>query len=53
MDPNQVEGHWRLARLYKAEGKTAEAQAEFAKSSALHEKQDQSLVQQMTPEKQR
>jgi tetratricopeptide (TPR) repeat protein len=53
MDPNQVEGHWRLARLYKAEGKTADAQAEFAKSSALHEKQDQSLVQQMTPEKQR
>lgn len=53
MDPNQVVGHWRLARLYKAEGKTAEAQAEFAKSSALHEKQDEGLVQQMTASPQR
>lgn len=49
MDPSQVDAHWRLARLYQAEGKRAEAHAEFAKAAALHQKQDQSLVQQMTP----
>jgi tetratricopeptide (TPR) repeat protein len=49
MDPSQVDAHWQLARLYRSEGKRAEAQAEFAKASALNQKQDQSLVQQMTP----
>jgi Tfp pilus assembly protein PilF len=53
MDPKQVEAHWRLARLYKAEGKDDEARAEFAKAAALHAQQDESLVQQMTPAKQR
>jgi len=52
MDPSQVDAHWRLARLYQSEGKRAEAQAEFAKSAALHQHQDESLVKQMTPPKQ-
>ena len=51
MDPKQVDAHWRLARLLLAEGKRPEAQAEFAKAAALHAKQDESLVQQMTPGK--
>lgn len=51
MDPKQVDAHWRLARLYQAEGKRAEAHAEFAKAAALNQKQDESLVQQMTPPK--
>jgi Tfp pilus assembly protein PilF len=44
-----VDAHWRLARLYQATGKTDAARAEFAKARALHEKEDKSLVQQMTP----
>ena len=49
MDPNGVDAHWRLARLYQSMGKTEEAKAEFAKARALHEKADSSLVKQMTP----
>jgi Tfp pilus assembly protein PilF len=49
MDSNDVVPHWRLARLYQATGKRDEAKAEFAKAAALHEKQDQTLMRQMTP----
>lgn len=49
LDPNGVDAHWRLARLYQATGKSVQARAEFAKARALHEKEDKSLVQQMTP----
>lgn len=49
MDPRAVDAHWRLARLYQATGKSEEARAEFARARALHEKEDKSLVQQMTP----
>jgi tetratricopeptide (TPR) repeat protein len=49
MDPNGVDAHWRLARLYQSMGKTEEAKGEFAKARALHEKADQSLVKQMAP----
>jgi tetratricopeptide (TPR) repeat protein len=51
MDPNQVDAHWRLARLYQAEGKRAEAQVEFTRAAALHQHEDESLVRQMTPPK--
>jgi tetratricopeptide (TPR) repeat protein len=50
LDPGGVDAHWRLARLDQATGKTEEARAEFAKARALHEKADQGLVQQMTPQ---
>jgi tetratricopeptide (TPR) repeat protein len=49
MDPSGVDAHWRLARLYQAMGKTDAARAEVAKARALHEKEDKSLVQRMTP----
>jgi Tfp pilus assembly protein PilF len=49
MDPNGVDAHWRLARLDQAMGKTDAARAEFAKARALHEKEDKSLVQRLTP----
>ena len=49
LDPNAVDAHWRLARLYQTMGKTQEARAEFARARALHEKEDQSLVRKMTP----
>jgi len=49
LDPNAVDAHWRLARLYQTTGKAGQARAEFAKARALHEKEDKGLVQQMTP----
>lgn len=45
--PNQVEAHWRLARLYLAEGKKTKAQAEFDRVKAIHQKKDEGLVDQM------
>jgi Tfp pilus assembly protein PilF len=48
-DPEEVDAHWRLARLYQAMGKKDEARAEFARASSLHQKADESLVQKMTP----
>jgi Tfp pilus assembly protein PilF len=44
-----VDAHWRLARLYQAEGERAEAEAEFAKARSLHERQYESLMQKMKP----
>jgi tetratricopeptide (TPR) repeat protein len=49
LDPNGVDAHWRLARLDQTTGKTTEARAEFAKARALHEKEDKTLVRQMSP----
>lgn len=49
MNPNEVDAHWRLARLDQATGKTEEARAEFAKARALHQKQDETLMRQMRP----
>jgi tetratricopeptide (TPR) repeat protein len=48
MDPTQVDAHWRLARLYQAEGKKDEARAEFAKAATLHQHQDESEVQRIS-----
>lgn len=42
-DPTDVQVHWRLARLYQAVGKHAEAQAEFAKTKTLTKAADQSV----------
>lgn len=41
--PSDVQVHWRLARLYRSQGKRAEAQAEFAKTKNLTQAADQSL----------
>jgi tetratricopeptide (TPR) repeat protein len=49
MDPTGVDAHWRLARLYQSTGKADAARAEFAKARALHENEDKSLIQQLTP----
>jgi tetratricopeptide (TPR) repeat protein len=45
--PTDVQVHWRLARLYQAMGKRAEAQAEFAKTKNLTEAANQSLRQKL------
>ena len=42
-DPNDVNVHWRLARLYRAMGKKEEAKAEFDKASSLNKQADEDL----------
>jgi tetratricopeptide (TPR) repeat protein len=41
--PGDVQVHWRLARLYQAMGKHAEAQAEFAKTKTLTQEADKTV----------
>lgn len=41
--PDDVNVHWRLARLYRAMGKKEEAKAEFDKASTLNKKADDDL----------
>lgn len=48
MDPSEVDAHWRLARLYQSMGRADEAKAEFAKTTALHKKADEGLVEKMS-----
>lgn len=40
--PDDVDVHWRLARLYRTMGKKEEAMAEFDKASALNKVEDES-----------
>ena len=42
--PEDMDVHWRLARLYKAMGKKTEAEAEFHKTSGLHKLADDALI---------
>jgi tetratricopeptide (TPR) repeat protein len=46
--PNEPDAHWRLAHLYQSMGRKADATAELAKVSQLHQEKDQGLVQRMT-----
>jgi predicted RNA polymerase sigma factor len=43
MMPDDVNVHWRLARLYRTMGKKEEAKAEFDKASNLTKQADDSL----------
>jgi tetratricopeptide (TPR) repeat protein len=43
ISPNDVTVHWRLARLYHAMGKTAEADTEFQKTRSLTKATDDSV----------
>ena len=47
LKPEDVDVHWRLARLYRALGRTNEARAEFDKASKLNKQADQTLYQQI------
>lgn len=42
--PEDMDAHWRLARLYKAMGKKTEEKAEFEKTSSLHKLADDALI---------
>jgi tetratricopeptide (TPR) repeat protein len=41
LKPTDVNVHWRLARLYRSMGRTAEAKAEFDKAAALNKAHDE------------
>ncbi len=43
LNPGDLTVHWHLARFYKAMGRTAEANAEFAKTKSLQKAADQSV----------
>jgi tetratricopeptide (TPR) repeat protein len=43
LSPNDVNVHWRLARLYQAMGRKGEAEAEFHKTSSLTKAADDSV----------
>jgi tetratricopeptide (TPR) repeat protein len=49
MDPEEVDAHWRLARLYASTGRQKEAQAEFARVNELHHQKDEPLATKMAP----
>jgi hypothetical protein len=43
--PDDVNIHWRLARLYRVMGKSVEARAEFEKADKLNKQEDTNLFQ--------
>ncbi|MGA9667553.1 MAG: tetratricopeptide repeat protein [Terracidiphilus sp.] len=48
LEPNDVKAHWRLARLYRSMGKTAEANAELTKSKNINKAADEGLIKAMS-----
>jgi tetratricopeptide (TPR) repeat protein len=48
LKPDQVNAHWRLGRLYRSMGKTAEANAEFERSRSLNKTADERLLKVMS-----
>ena len=47
MKPNEVDAHWRLARLFQSMGKKEQSQIELAKVRQIHEAQDNGLADQI------
>lgn len=43
LDPDNVNAHFRLAKLYQSQGRREEAKAEFAKASSINKKADDGL----------
>jgi tetratricopeptide (TPR) repeat protein len=43
-NPDDVQIHWRMARLYQSMGRSEEAKAEFAKTKSLNKAADQSVL---------
>lgn len=44
LNPDDVQIHWRMARLYQSMGRREEAKAEFAKTKGLNKAADQSIL---------
>jgi tetratricopeptide (TPR) repeat protein len=47
LEPNDVNVHWRLGRLYKVMGRGTAAKAEFDTASKLHKATDDALIERM------
>ncbi len=47
LNPNDVNVHYRLARLYRASGKKVEAKAEFDKTRNLQKASDETLFKKL------
>ena len=50
---DDVDVHWRLARLYRAMGRMDQARLEFAKASKLNKQADENLYQQIANNRKR
>lgn len=48
LDPSEASAHWRLARLYRAMGRTQDAQAEFEKTKRVNQAEDERLLKMMS-----
>ena len=48
LDPDEVDAHWRLAKLYQSMGKKEQAGTELATVNKLHKVKDEGLVRQMS-----
>jgi tetratricopeptide (TPR) repeat protein len=48
MEPDFVNAHFRLAKLYQSMGRHDEAKAEFAKASSLNKKADKALYERIS-----
>ncbi|MGH9396574.1 MAG: tetratricopeptide repeat protein [Terriglobia bacterium] len=48
LDPSRVEGRYRLAQVYRAEGKTSLAEAELKAVSGIHQKQGEKLFKEIS-----
>lgn len=48
LTPDDVNVHWRLARLYRTLGRKDDAKAEFAKASALNQQADEALFKKIS-----
>jgi tetratricopeptide (TPR) repeat protein len=47
LNPNDVNAHYRLARLYQAMGRKDEAKVEFDKTSSLHKAENATVFEQL------
>lgn len=48
IEPNDADGHYRLARVYQATGRAGEARAELAVVKTLHEKRNEDLIEKIS-----
>jgi tetratricopeptide (TPR) repeat protein len=48
LDPDEPDAHYRLGRLYRSMGKTAESDKEFAKVKNIHQKSEDDVARKMS-----
>jgi len=48
LDPNEPDAHYRLARVYRNMGMSAESEKEFSKVKSIHQKTEDDMVRKMS-----